>query len=213
MESIHYGYRTNSRPRPFLPPAEGAAPGHALRDACEELVSASLRMARFDANGEGISIPQSFVLLTLEKLGSVPIRDLIAWSGNSPATVGGILDGLESMGAVQREHGVEDRRHVLVSLTAEGHRRAARLEARRAERWATLREKLGEADAAVVARVLEAVSTEFSGRKRTGRGTGSGPSRGFPAEEDRTRATSPTERTEGLAIADGSAQGPTGRVS
>src|SRR5580700_5211476 len=64
MESIHYGYRTNSRPRPFLPPAEGAAPGHALRDACEELVSASLRMARFDANGEGISIPQSFVLLT-----------------------------------------------------------------------------------------------------------------------------------------------------
>src|SRR5580658_1542767 len=154
MESIHYGYRTNARHRPVLPPAEGATPGQALRDACEELVSASLRMARFDANGEGISIPQSFVLLTLEKLGSVPIRDLIAWSGNSPATVGGILDGLESMGAVQREHGVEDRRHVLVSLTAEGHRRAARLEARRAERWETLREKLGEADASVVARVL-----------------------------------------------------------
>jgi DNA-binding MarR family transcriptional regulator len=182
METMTYGFRTTPKPRTNpLGPGSGL-PVHALRDACEQLVYASLRVTRFEANEEGLSIPQSFLLLNLAKLGPVPIRQLVVSSGNSPATVGGILDGLEAVGAVRREHGVEDRRHVLVSLTPEGQRIAARLEARRAERWAPLELKVREEDAAAATRILMAVSAEFSAWKKDGPAAARGPRPRIPKD-------------------------------
>jgi DNA-binding MarR family transcriptional regulator len=157
-----------SRTRDTESTAEGPTEG--LREACEQLVHSSLRTTRSEANFEGLSIPQSFLLLNLARLGRIPIGQLVVSSGNSPATVGGILDGLESMGAVRREHGVEDRRQVLVSLTPEGERVAARLEARRAIPWVPLDATLRPDDAATAARVLGMITTEFTAWKRDGRG-------------------------------------------
>jgi DNA-binding MarR family transcriptional regulator len=169
METMSYGFRSAPKPRATSPGSVLVTPARALREACEQLVYATLRVTRFEANEEGLSIPQSFLLLNLARLGPVPIRQLVVSSGNSPATVGGILDGLEAVGAVRREHGVEDRRHVVVSLTPEGARIVGRLEARRAERWAPLEEKLCPDDAATAARVIATLAAEFAATKRESR--------------------------------------------
>jgi len=139
-----------------------------LREACEQVVFASVRTARIEANEHGLSLPQAFLVRALARSGTVPITQLVKWSGNSRATVGGILDGLADVGVVRREHGIEDRRQVLVSLTPEGQALAARLEARNAERWAPLEDRMRNHDATRTAEVLEEIATELYGWKLDG---------------------------------------------
>jgi DNA-binding MarR family transcriptional regulator len=153
----------------------------ALRDACESMVYATLRLTRMEASEEGLSIPQVFIMLALAKVGPVPISQLVIWSGNSPATIGGILDVLEGAGRVRREHGVEDRRHVIASLTPKGRRLAQRLESKRAGRWAALERRFQSEDAAATTAVLEAIASEFNAWKKdpaVGDGASSSPETG-----------------------------------
>jgi DNA-binding MarR family transcriptional regulator len=146
-------------------PGSGKHPDRSLREACEQVVFASVRMARIEANENGLSLPQAFLVRALARSGTVPITKLVKWSGNSRATVGGILDGLAEAGVVRREHGIEDRRQVLVSLTPEGKALAERLEARSVERWAPLEDRMGNDDAARTAEVLQEIATELYGWK------------------------------------------------
>jgi DNA-binding MarR family transcriptional regulator len=139
-----------------------------LREACERMVVASLRLARIEANELGLSVPQVFLLQTLAETDTVPIAQLVARSGNAPATIGGILEGLATAGLVRRERGIDDRRQVWVSLTPEGREMVARLEARRARVWRPIEEKIRRRDAAVAAQALGEVAGEFSGVKRSG---------------------------------------------
>jgi len=145
----------------------GGTTERSLREACDEVVFATVRYARIEANEHGVSLPQALLIRALARSGTVPITKLVEWSGNSRATVGGILDGLADAGLVRREHGVEDRRQVLVSLTEEGTALAERLEARSAERWAPLEDRIRQRDAARTAEVLGEIATELYGWKFT----------------------------------------------
>ncbi len=151
----------SSRPHRSDPP-----PIVALREACERLVYASLRLTRLEANEEGLSIPQVFILQALSSVGPIPITQLVLWSGNSPATIGGILDVMEQDGLARRAHGVEDRRQVLASLTPKGRRLAAKLVRKRDARWAALRSALLVRDAAASARALQRVAAGFNAWRR-----------------------------------------------
>lgn len=125
---------TRSR-RPSLP----AADIERLRAAADEFFYATLRRTRSETGWTGLSVPQLFILQALTRLGSVPIFQFVEWSGNSPATIGGVLDGLERKGIVRRRHDTRDRRQVLVEITAQGTTLARNLEERRRECWERLR--------------------------------------------------------------------------
>lgn len=68
----------------------------------------------------GLSSPQLLCLRRLAEQGPLPTGSLAKAVSLSPATVSGILDRLESRGLVLRERQIEDKRRVVVRLTAAG---------------------------------------------------------------------------------------------
>jgi DNA-binding MarR family transcriptional regulator len=70
----------------------------------------------------GLSGPQLLCLKQLDKRGELLSGALARGMSLSPATVTGILDRLESRGLVARERRVEDKRTVVVRLTAAGRK-------------------------------------------------------------------------------------------
>lgn len=125
-----------------------------LRGACESMMFAAIRAARAEAAEEDLSLPQLFLLGAIDRAGFAPVTRLTSFTGATPATISGILDGLEELGLLRRTHGTEDRRQVLVSLSPRGHRLVARLEARRRRRWNAIDRGLGVRERDVAARVL-----------------------------------------------------------
>jgi DNA-binding MarR family transcriptional regulator len=118
-----------------------------------------LRLARSEASLEGISVPQLLVVRALSVAGTVPVTQLANLTGALPSTISGILDGLVEARLLRREHGVDDRRQVLISLTAEGRKLARRLEARRGDRWAPVEGRMRQVDAATAVRMLTDVAS------------------------------------------------------
>jgi DNA-binding MarR family transcriptional regulator len=158
------GFRNMAPPKksPEHPVVElGAAPSE-LRVASERLVFTLLRVAREEAAGEGLSLPQLFILQALVRSGKIPVTQLASWTGASPSAISGLLDGLVEAKLLLREHGVEDRRQVLVSLSAEGRRRIERINVDRTDRWSPLDTRIRGTDARVAARVLQEISTTLA---------------------------------------------------
>lgn len=141
---------------------------NSLRAATEEVFYATLRLTRSEALEFGFSVPQVFILQALQRIGSVPISSFVRWSGNTAATVGGVLDSLERKGIVRRAHGAADRRQVLVSLTPKGVRACAKLEGTRIARWRRLGSRFRRNDAAIAGRVLHEIARGFDSRGRKG---------------------------------------------
>jgi MarR family transcriptional regulator, organic hydroperoxide resistance regulator len=150
-----------SKQTPAKPPWVG------LRDAAEAVFYSTLRLTRLEAIQAGFSVPQIFILQALHRIGSVPISHFVVWSGNTPATIGGVLDSLERMGIVRRERSQVDRRQVLVHLTRDGKEACEKLERARNDRWALLPRKISPRDARIAKRVLEHISGTFDARERT----------------------------------------------
>lgn len=95
-----------------------------------------IRLAREEARRLGLSLPQLFLLNGLRDAGPIPVTRWSEMIGASPSATTGLLDSLESAGYLVRSHASTDRRQVLISLTARGHRLADRLRADSRKRWA-----------------------------------------------------------------------------
>jgi DNA-binding MarR family transcriptional regulator len=78
--------------------------------------------SRYLMQMHGISGPQLMILQEMLKLGDAPIGTLATAVSLSQATVTGIMDRLEKRGLITRRRDEEDKRRVLVSITAEGKR-------------------------------------------------------------------------------------------
>ncbi|MCI4329836.1 MAG: winged helix DNA-binding protein [Thermoplasmata archaeon] len=128
-----------------------------LQRECERLVFTLLRQAREDASVEGLSLPQLFLLGAVLRAGPVPVTQLTGWTGGSVSAISGLLDGLVEAKLLLREHGVEDRRQVLVSLSAEGRRLVDRVSSRRVERWGPIDARIRVSDSKVAAKVIREV--------------------------------------------------------
>jgi DNA-binding MarR family transcriptional regulator len=76
----------------------------------------------------------------------------------SPASVTGMLDDLEQRGIVTRTRSADDRRRVLVTLTAEGRALLAKRRRRWAQRWERAMADVPDRDLEVAAEVMRRVA-------------------------------------------------------
>jgi DNA-binding MarR family transcriptional regulator len=74
-----------------------------------------------EALGQEFSFSQAMILQALMLQKESRMNDLARFLGLSKANASGLVDRLVKKGLIEREHGVEDRRVVLVRLTAKGH--------------------------------------------------------------------------------------------
>lgn len=68
----------------------------------------------------GVVPPQEIVLLYLDQHGPSPQREIVRFMGRDRSTVTHTLQALERHGLVQREASKDDRRALVVALTAKG---------------------------------------------------------------------------------------------
>jgi DNA-binding MarR family transcriptional regulator len=113
-----------------------------LRRESERLAVSLLQLARTVGRAEHLSVGQLLILRALVRSGPLPATRLVRWTDAPPSTITGMLDGLVHLGLVRREHGSEDRRQVLVSLTGAGRRTAGRLEERFRRYWDPIEEQV-----------------------------------------------------------------------
>ena len=75
----------------------------------------------------GLSAAEVNVLACFAGREVVSVRELVAATAQRPSTLTGVLDRLERRGVIERGPNPVDRRSVLVGLTPEGRRHAARV--------------------------------------------------------------------------------------
>ncbi len=95
-----------------------------------------------------LSLVQLIVLTVLEADGPVPMRRLADALDVSDASATGIVDRIEKRGFVERRHGTEDRREVLVDLTEIGAAVFHDLQQQRRARLAVMVEHLSDEELA-----------------------------------------------------------------
>ncbi|HSC46967.1 MAG TPA: MarR family transcriptional regulator [Gammaproteobacteria bacterium] len=107
------------------------------------------------SNSHGLTGPQMLCLREVSERGSLTTGDLARAIALSPATLTGILDRLEMRGLVSRERRPEDKRRVLVSLTAMGKEMSQELPSPMQERFGSKLAALPAEEQAVIRRALD----------------------------------------------------------
>jgi DNA-binding MarR family transcriptional regulator len=82
-----------------------------------------------ELSGLGLSAAETNVLACFAGEPGRAVRELVAATGQRPSTLTGVLDRLERRGLTARTPHPGDRRSVLVELTPDGERAAARVAA------------------------------------------------------------------------------------
>jgi DNA-binding MarR family transcriptional regulator len=156
-------------PKPASPEPEEGTRAEALHGLGLAFRSAfrSLRSLRGrDTHRAGqVGHAQYELLGELRDRGPIPAGELAEAIGASAATVSGMLDNLADAGLIERTRSANDRRLVVVKITAKGRRKS---EARRAEwraRWEEALEGVEEEELRTATRVLERISGVFEERR------------------------------------------------
>ena len=134
-----------------------ANPDHAAEDILLALrrIMRSMDIASRQLISEyGLTIPQLLCLQHLQEQGPMTTGMLAQAVSLSPATVTGILDRMERRGLVTRERRPEDKRRVLVAVTATGRTASEAAPSYLAKRLTRALERLPEDDRAEIQRVI-----------------------------------------------------------
>jgi DNA-binding MarR family transcriptional regulator len=107
--------------------------------------------------GAPVPVSEAHALAVLAEHGPLTQRDLSESLGLTKSTVSRLVDQLEHHGWARRTTGNGDARQRLVDLTAEGHKAAGEIEARRAERMAHILDRIPQADRPAVLAALDAL--------------------------------------------------------
>jgi DNA-binding MarR family transcriptional regulator len=91
-------------------------------EALRRIIRSSDVHSRALLKKHSLTSPQLSVLKSLQNGGAVPIGALAKTTFLGPATVTGVVDRLEDRGWATRVHGQDDRRQVLIQITAAGKR-------------------------------------------------------------------------------------------
>jgi len=110
------------------------------------------------SGSHGLTGPQMLCLREIAEQGSLTTGALALAIALSPATLTGILDRLEVRGLVSRERRPEDKRRVLVSLTALGRQMSQELPSPMQERFSDLLQELSSEEQAVIRKALNRVA-------------------------------------------------------
>ena len=73
-----------------------------------------------ELNKGNVSFPQFFLLAYLSSEEYLTMSDIAKKMGHSTAAATGLVDRLEKLGYVERVHAAEDRRKIMVRITAKG---------------------------------------------------------------------------------------------
>lgn len=100
-----------------------------------------LNLSKSLAQGS-ISFPQFFLLSYLTQGEAMTMTDIAKRMGHSTAAATGLVDRLESLGYVKREHSTDDRRKILVRTTPKAGRLVSNVRSEIAANLATVMEML-----------------------------------------------------------------------
>ena len=110
------------------------------------------------SDSHGLTGPQMLCLREISQQGSLTTGTLALAVALSPATLTGILDRLEMRGLVSRERRPEDKRRVVVSLTAHGRQMSQELPSPIQERFGAKLLDLPAEEQAAIRRALHSVA-------------------------------------------------------
>lgn len=117
----------------------------------------------------GVTVPQFYALLSLEKHGQAcPMSELAQVTGQALATTTGIIDRLVKMGLVKRGRKGADRRVVMVNLTRRGEQLLEEVRARRRHTFYKALEKFDEEEVDQLLRFLQTLPLALSWEEETG---------------------------------------------
>ncbi|MGD8594241.1 MAG: MarR family winged helix-turn-helix transcriptional regulator [Gammaproteobacteria bacterium] len=89
------------------------------------LVHAYQAFSAYDMSGYAqvdLTVPQADVIFTLGNTGGLCFKDIGEKTLITKGTLTGVIERLENKGLVKKTHAPEDRRHVIVTLTAKGRK-------------------------------------------------------------------------------------------
>jgi DNA-binding MarR family transcriptional regulator len=149
---------------PSHPPAarERQAAVDAVSQALREVLAAERRLrGRDQQRRDGLSFAQVRALFVLAEEDEMPAGKLAQAAELSPASVTQMLDHLEPAGIVERRRSSEDRRIVVVTLTAKGRELLAAKREVWQQRWREALAELSDDELAAAADVLTRVRGLF----------------------------------------------------
>ncbi|RYD20842.1 MAG: MarR family transcriptional regulator [Verrucomicrobiaceae bacterium] len=119
--------------------------------------SCILNLSR-ELNRGGLSYPQFFLLTYLSSEESLTMTDIAGKMGHSTAAATGLVDRIEKLGYVERVHAVEDRRKIMVRITAKGTEIVAKMRKEIASDLAGILSSMDDEAAETVEHTKRAVS-------------------------------------------------------
>jgi DNA-binding MarR family transcriptional regulator len=138
---------------------------HKSKEIADRLHSAAIHLLRRAAEEDratGVSRARLSALSVVVFRGPLTLGELAAAEGVRPATMTGIVNGLERDGLVRRRPHGSDRRAVSIERTAAGRRLLERARARRIELVASRLGDLSETDLDALDRAAQLLDERFS---------------------------------------------------
>jgi DNA-binding MarR family transcriptional regulator len=125
-------------------------------------------LASVEALGQDYSFSQTMILQTLLMHRESRMNDLARFLGLTKANVSGLVDRLAKKGLIARRQGENDRRVVIVRLTAKGQKVARGLAKAHRQGLTKMMRRVRQQDLKVFIETLELMAEGLSGEK-TGR--------------------------------------------
>jgi DNA-binding MarR family transcriptional regulator len=117
-----------------------------------------------ELNRDNISFAQFFLLGYLATSREMTMTDIARKMGHSTAAATGLVDRLEKLGYMERTHAIDDRRKVMVRITASGMKLVARLRKELQGQIATAMEESNTEDVASFVASYRGADPLFAGR-------------------------------------------------
>jgi DNA-binding MarR family transcriptional regulator len=111
---------TPHSPSPHQPSAKNKADAEKLADYVLFVQRTVILNLSTELNKGNVSFPQFFLLTYLASEEYLTMTDIAKKMGHSTAATTGLVDKLEKLGYVERVHAIEDRRKIMVRITAKG---------------------------------------------------------------------------------------------
>jgi DNA-binding MarR family transcriptional regulator len=140
-----------------------------LVDALETIVQGMMRLARREAAAAGLSMPQFFILRRIRRWGTIPATQWARHTGTRASSASGLVDGLVRNGWVVRARDPDDRRKVLIHLSARGARLVERVDAARRRKVRTILVAMDPPGVRRAAAVAEDLARRFSADREVDR--------------------------------------------
>jgi len=119
-------------------------------------------LSSVEALGHEFSFSQAMILQTLLGQKTMQMKDLARGLGLSKANATGLVDRLVKKELIERSHGSDDRRAVMIHLTPAGLRAAAKLAAINRKGLAQMMRRIPEKNLEVFLNTLELVARDLA---------------------------------------------------